>query len=218
MTDNSQSSLKDFSMSVSSLNSFHFKVLKMLVISGGSRISQRKPIPPGGANLLFGKIGAENYMKIKEIGLTGRYIPTAPLDPPLVMDIRLNILQQVFSNIDGSIVMSFIIHKFICGGDNNLLLAQLMATTMFMCGLCTIVMTTFGVRWKFSCFTLIHSLQSKSLIKQEGISVEYQPPACRQFTLHREQVSCGVGPGLYQGGGWVGSLHGKDPLPHSWTE
>ena len=59
--------------------------------------------------------------------------------------------QQVFSNVDGSIVITFMIHKLICGEGNNLLLAQLLATTLFMCGLSTIVMATIGVRYGFHC-------------------------------------------------------------------
>ncbi len=54
--------------------------------------------------------------------------------------------QQVFANVDGAIVMSIIIHKHLCDDDNGLLLFKIMATTIFMSGICTIVMATIGVR------------------------------------------------------------------------
>ena len=34
----------------------------------------------------------------------------------------------------------------ICGGNDTVLLAQIMATTFAMCGLSTFIMATFGVR------------------------------------------------------------------------
>ena len=38
---------------------------------------KRQPQKGGGSGLLFGKILAENSMKLKEIGLRGRQIPSA---------------------------------------------------------------------------------------------------------------------------------------------
>ena len=54
--------------------------------SGGSRISpMRKRQPKGGgvANLLFGQIFAENWMKMKEVGWGGGTPLAPPLDPPM---------------------------------------------------------------------------------------------------------------------------------------
>ena len=55
-------------------------ILKLMhILSGGSRISQTgAPTSVYGKNLLFGKIFAENYMKMKKLGLRGARIPSAP--------------------------------------------------------------------------------------------------------------------------------------------
>ena len=52
----------------------------------------------------------------------------------------------MFTNINGAILNSFVVHKLICGGDDNILLAKIMATSLGMCGISTIMMVTFGIR------------------------------------------------------------------------
>ena len=69
----------------SSLLTFHLSLFLLIYIiqpsiSGGSKISQG-----GCANLLFGKMFAENCMKIKEIEQRRPTSIEPPLDPPLII-------------------------------------------------------------------------------------------------------------------------------------
>ena len=52
----------------------------------------------------------------------------------------------MFTNINGTILNSFVVHKLICGGDDNIFLAKIVATSLGMCGMSTIMMVTFGIR------------------------------------------------------------------------
>ena len=64
---------------------------------GGGGIPERGE--RGSANLLFGKVFAENYMKMEEIGLL---IPSALLESPLICAVRLE-FTEVVSLINESI-------------------------------------------------------------------------------------------------------------------
>ena len=54
--------------------------------------------PKGGVNLLFGKLFAEDFMKLKEIERRGALVPNAPFDPPM-NSIPLDLNVQIF-NLD----------------------------------------------------------------------------------------------------------------------
>ena len=56
------------------------------------------------------------------------------------------VFQQMFANVDGCIINSFIVHMYLCDESNVLLLSKIMASAFFMTGLSTILMATFGVR------------------------------------------------------------------------
>ncbi len=57
---------------------------------------------------------------------------------------------MVLTTLDGTIVVVYLIHASICAENNDVLLAQMMATALFMGGICTFLMVTFGVRYVFS--------------------------------------------------------------------
>ncbi|KAL4240898.1 hypothetical protein ACF0H5_001680 [Mactra antiquata] len=55
-------------------------------------------------------------------------------------------LQQVLLSISSTISIPLIVAGEICAGDLDLVKSEIMSTFLFMCGVCTILQTTFGVR------------------------------------------------------------------------
>ncbi|KAK2148013.1 hypothetical protein LSH36_521g01022 [Paralvinella palmiformis] len=55
-------------------------------------------------------------------------------------------LQQVLSSLSGPLTNTYIIWKNLCAPNNDLLYAELISTTLFLSGICTLFQTTFGVR------------------------------------------------------------------------
>ena len=56
------------------------------------------------------------------------------------------LLQLLLSNIGATLSTVYLIHANLCGGDNDVLFADLLATAVFMVGFCTLLQTTFGSR------------------------------------------------------------------------
>lgn len=58
-----------------------------------------------------------------------------------------NLLSQlVLGTLSGPLVIMNLIHSEICGSHDNLLLAELLSTSIFMMGISTLLQVTFGVR------------------------------------------------------------------------
>lgn len=55
-------------------------------------------------------------------------------------------LQQAIMCIGGTLSIPFILSGLICVGDKNDVTSTLLSITMFMCGIATIIQTTFGIR------------------------------------------------------------------------
>ncbi|XP_048746232.2 solute carrier family 23 member 2-like isoform X2 [Ostrea edulis] len=55
-------------------------------------------------------------------------------------------LQQVLLSISSTISIPIIVSKYICAGDLDLVTAEIMSTFLFMCGVCTFLQCTIGVR------------------------------------------------------------------------
>ena len=57
------------------------------------------------------------------------------------------LFQQALESITGCMVTVLIITESICAGDNNLLLAQFLSTSVFLVGVATLLQTTLGMRY-----------------------------------------------------------------------
>ncbi|KAL5009472.1 hypothetical protein ScPMuIL_011777 [Solemya velum] len=55
-------------------------------------------------------------------------------------------LQQVLLSISSTISIPLIVSQEICAGDLEVVKSEIMSTFLFMCGVCTILQTTIGVR------------------------------------------------------------------------
>lgn len=55
-------------------------------------------------------------------------------------------LQQVLLSISSTISIPIIVSGYICAGDLELVTAEIMSTFLFMCGVCTFLQCTIGVR------------------------------------------------------------------------
>ena len=55
-------------------------------------------------------------------------------------------LQNVLANINGPISMSFILYGLLCTHSDDVFFAELLSTSIFMMGLCTIMQCLLGVR------------------------------------------------------------------------
>ena len=45
----------------------------------------------------------------------------------------------------GALIMAYMVYNNICG-DDDIMFAQLVATTIFMCGVCTVIQISMGIR------------------------------------------------------------------------
>ena len=50
------------------------------------------------------------------------------------------------STLSGPVAVCFVVHKTVCAEGDLLFLSELVGTTIFMCGLCTLIQVTFGIR------------------------------------------------------------------------
>lgn len=55
-------------------------------------------------------------------------------------------LQQVLLSISSTISIPLIVAREICADDLDLVKSELVSTFLFMCGVCTVLQTTLGVR------------------------------------------------------------------------
>lgn len=67
------------------------------------------------------------------------------------------LFQQVLNNISGCVVTVLIVTETICAGENNLLVAQFLSTTVFLTGVATLLQTTLGMRYVNVSATSAHS-------------------------------------------------------------
>nr|KAG5698738.1 hypothetical protein BaRGS_008512 [Batillaria attramentaria] len=65
--------------------------------------------------------------------------------PPIHMTVLFG-LQQVLLSISSTISIPLIVSELICAGDLTLVKSEIMSTFLFMCGVCTILQVTVGVR------------------------------------------------------------------------
>ncbi|XP_022342795.2 solute carrier family 23 member 2-like isoform X1 [Crassostrea virginica] len=65
--------------------------------------------------------------------------------PPLHLSFLYG-LQQVLLSISSTISIPIIVSTYICAGDLELVTAEIMSTFLFMCGVCTFLQCTIGVR------------------------------------------------------------------------
>ncbi|KAI0235559.1 Solute carrier family 23 member 2, partial [Lamellibrachia satsuma] len=78
-------------------------------------------------------------------------------------------LQQALESITGCMVTVLIITESICAGDNNLLVAQFLSTSVFLVGVATLLQTTLGMRLPFvqgSSFAFIPPVVAMMSTKQ----------------------------------------------------
>ena len=54
--------------------------------------------------------------------------------------------QQILSTISGPVAESMIISTLVCGQNDHAFQAELIGTSVFMSGLCTLLQVTFGLR------------------------------------------------------------------------
>ncbi|KAI0241373.1 Solute carrier family 23 member 2 [Lamellibrachia satsuma] len=78
-------------------------------------------------------------------------------------------LQQAIGGITGCMVTVLIITESICAGDNNLLVVQLISTSLFLLGVATLLQTTLGMRlpvFQGSSYTFIPPVLAMMSTKQ----------------------------------------------------
>ncbi|WAQ95967.1 S23A2-like protein [Mya arenaria] len=66
-------------------------------------------------------------------------------NPPILLSLFCG-LQQVLLSISSTISIPLIVAREICAGDLDLVKSEILSTFLFMCGVCTILQTTVGVR------------------------------------------------------------------------